>query len=294
MYHIDNLRIGLKINVIDFVQEICSDRQYRRYLSGTSVVSQRMIRKFCDKLNITAHDFYNSFHLNDVIEYKKVTNLYHSIQKSHFENALKLIEHFDNHNFLSPLSKDFFSFCNIFYRHKSGNITKHYAHELYGTLIDYPQMLNKPGFNFIEITVLLKIASIESSCKKTVAAEKLYHLLNSRDNFYLSSNTRYILPPIYVGLSKIFWRFGETLKCIQLIDEGIEYSLSINDMLALPELFYLKAYMLKTVEHDENKALIYANKCLNLLIIKNDDRGFKRFKNLLAMDFGDDFIRKIN
>lgn len=222
MHHIDNIRSKRNIRVIDFVDGICSDRQYRRYLSSKSVVSQRTIRKFCDRLEISSNDFYNSFHQQDHEEYAKVSRLYDMLNQKEYSKALTLITSLNNHTFLSSMAKKFYQYCNVTYRLNKKEILPPYAIDLYSNLINYPDMLNQAEFNFVDVITLAQIAELESKHTKYQALYKLSELIESKEHVYTSSNTRYIYPSIYIKTIKLFWFKKDIAKAYDLVNNGID------------------------------------------------------------------------
>jgi len=292
MLHIDNLRISMRMKEKDFVVDICSDRQYRRYLSGDSQGSQRTINKFCEKLRITPNDFYSSFHRENDHEYREITQIYHSIQYGDIKSASLLIEEFSNHHFISVLSKDFYEFCCIYYRSITKQISNSHAHILYSKLINYPTLLSKDNLSFIELIALMKIASIESKKGKYIGADYLMKLLSNSLHFYISSNNRYILPSLYVELTKIYWNKKAYEISESLIDNGINFSLKNHDTSALSELYYLKAY-LRYTEKDKELSYSFASKCLNLLLILGQEKKYVTYYKILLKDFKQPYIDKL-
>lgn len=278
---------------MDFVEGVCSDRQYRRYLSGESQVSQRTIRKFCEKLEISSNDFYNSFHQNDHEEYAKVSAIYGLINDKKYKDALELINDISTHTFLSSLTKKFFQYCSITYRFEQEEIQPHYALDLYSRIINYPEILSKAEFNFVDIITLSQIAKIDSKYQRYDALYKLTELLESKKLVYTSSNTRYVYPSIYVKVIKLFWQKKDHDKAFFLINEGINYSIYLNDFTTLPELLYMKSFILKSLYNKHDESIRFASYCLTLLKIKMDHKRLEKYKGIFLKDFGESFVNEI-
>ena len=58
--HLDNIRIQKNMTVEKLCDGICGDRQYRKYVSGYTNISEKRLMEFVNKLGISARDFYFS------------------------------------------------------------------------------------------------------------------------------------------------------------------------------------------------------------------------------------------
>ena len=72
IYHLDSIRIKKKVTVEKMCNGICSDRQYRKYLSGINNISDQKIMDFCNNLSISPRDFYYSLNEKDLYEYQEI------------------------------------------------------------------------------------------------------------------------------------------------------------------------------------------------------------------------------
>lgn len=100
MYHVDNLRRKKKMTVEELCFGICSDRQYRRLLSGEQNISDFKIDQFCNMLGISIKDFYYSASEKDKFEYRRIAILYTNLNNSDFEQYLSNLKLFKFDRFL--------------------------------------------------------------------------------------------------------------------------------------------------------------------------------------------------
>ena len=91
MEYIEYLRKESKISRTDFCEGICSDRQYRKYINGESIMKQDKLLLFCKKLGFTIEQFYFSFNEYDKEETKIVMKFYNAVSNKQYETAKKRI-----------------------------------------------------------------------------------------------------------------------------------------------------------------------------------------------------------
>lgn len=283
-YHIDELRRRSKITVDDFCDGICSDRQYRRYLSGVHRITQANIILFCRKLSLSMSDFYYSFHQQDSKEYMKVYEIFQEINNNNLKKAYRLIDDLESHKFLNIQSERWFSYCKITINVVSNKINSYTAYELYKKLVNYPSCLDKKVFDFVDIIIIMKIANIEYVLKKEEALIFLYKVLYDRKILYVSSDSRYILPSIYADVTRIFGMKDMIEEALTVSSNGIEYSLKIDDSHALAKLYYFKSYALFRLGK-VNEGLLEAKKCIATTISRNDKKDEELYSRLIKDDF---------
>ncbi len=282
-YHIDELRRNSKIRVADFCNGICSDRQYRRYISGDQTISQKNINLFCEKLGLQPSDFYNSFYRQDNNEYQKVLKLYNCINANEYEKSELIFKELRNYKFLNVQTNRWFDYCQIRHNHLVNKISKYTTFDLYSEIIDYPSCLSKKMFDFVDIVIILKIANIEYELDKEVALKYLYNLLFDRNFIYVSSNSRHVLPSIYADVARIFGMKNRIEECLAISSKGIEYSLIINDLYVLSKLYYYKALSLFKLGK-VNDSLFEARKCISATIAQDNKIDLELYTRLIKKD----------
>jgi hypothetical protein len=284
MYHLDDIRRNRKINVIEFCNDICTERQYRRYLSGENQLSQKNLSLFIEKLNMTDMDFYNSFHRHDEDEYLKISRIYNHINNEKYDKAYDEVDSLKNKKFLGKLSHDFYKFCIILLHHNSGDYSDMYAIDLFAKLINYPQCLEKKSFNFVEIVCLNKIVFISSKYGKFEASDKLLAVVMNEEFRYLSSNNRFVLPGVYTNLAIAFGRKGDYNTSSMLCNTGIKFSLQTNDTSALIQLYYMRA-LNKYYQGDRSDFLSDVMLSLYSTLVTDNPAQFNHYSKMCQEDF---------
>ncbi|KFZ26211.1 MAG: hypothetical protein KQ78_01562 [Candidatus Izimaplasma bacterium HR2] len=283
-YHIDELRDENKIKIEEFIEGICSIRQYWRYRNGDNVCTQKKITLFLEKLNLSHSEFFNYFYAKELSEYKRLAKLYSLININKKNEAKEIITSLNNINFVSIETRSLFSLYKLLYENEFSNSSLQHKINNYAKAIDYPKCLERTFYSFRDLVLLIRIAKYESKCNIFKATERLYEIIKT-DIVYVSGHTRFFMPSIFVSLSKIYGSSGDFTKSLDISNEGIEYSKRIQDSRALPNLYYSSAiskYKLGIRNQYEDDII----KCLFSSIASHSKETYNLYVNLIKNTFG--------
>lgn len=280
---LDELRKDNDLAVEDFCNDICSIRMYWRYLNGSNLCPPKKFTDFLIKLRMTYNEFYYFFYAKSHSEQEKINILYTSIIYGDAETSFKLIDEIDNINLSTYESEQFYDLCKILYEVEFSDYSNSGKIEKYSTFINYPNIIKKEHVGFIELCVLSRIAIYESELKIITSANYLYSLFKAK-SFYLSSNSRYVIPALMVTISKIFGNLDNLEKSYEIANQGIKYSIRVFDSNALSSLYYISA-LCEYKMGMRNKFSDNLIKCLATLISNNDTKNLNKYKNLIKTNF---------
>lgn len=284
MYHLDNLRRSKKITVEKFCEGICSDRQYRRLLSGEQNISDQKISEFCNKLGISTIDFYYSANEKDKYEYSKIAKLYNHLLSRQYEDFKTKYKKIKIERLVNKQNKRFFTFTLLKYQYLTGNIKDSDCIDDLSKLCNYPECIKFKTFDFVDIISLQIIAEIEVKNDKKTALTHLSKILTSKDMVYISSESRHILPNIYGTVSILLSRLKLHDESLRTANSGINYSILHSDFSTLTHLYYSKAYTLLEM-NQVKQAQISAAKCLSNAISRGIKSEYDIFYNLIEKNF---------
>ena len=293
IYHIDSVRIKKKITVDEICNGICSDRQYRKYLTGANNISDKKIMEFCNNLSISARDFYYSLNEKDMYEYKQIRGLYYKlINKKYFEvtETLKNLSKITN---LNKQNARFYEYCKIRFLYENRHLDKDAVHKKYSKIVNYPNCIKNNAFDFVDIITILCIAQIEIELQIEDAMKLLIRILNDRNVLYLSAENKNILPPIFSSVSIMLGKLEKYLECIRVADEGVKYCIKYSLNKSLSRLYYSRAISYKKLDFI-NKAEFNAALCFSNVLSRNNTKETIYFFKLLSKDFKQDPFRLIN
>lgn len=261
MYHLDNLRRSRKFTVESFCEGICSDRQYRRLLSGDQNISDQKIYEFCNKLGISTKDFYYSANEKDRYEYSKVVRLYTYLQKNDLQMFFQEFKKVKEERLVNNQNKRFLNYCLIKYQHMSNKISDRQCVEELSVVCNYPKNKVFESFDFVDIISIALIAEIEVKHNKEEALSLLSRILSSGQLIYISSESRHILPNVYATVSILLSRLKKYEEAFQLSKSGVRYSINQSNFSTLTHLYYVQFYTslkmgkIKQAEHFAVKSL---------------------------------------
>jgi hypothetical protein len=283
IYHLDNIRVKKNLTVVQVCDGICSDRQYRKYLTGENNISDQRIMEFCDNLGISSRDFYYSLNEKDVFELNKIKKVYYAIGNKQYKTAEDLLFKIRN-SFMTNQNERFFYYCEIRLKYESKQLNKNDTLLAASKYVNYPECESYNVFDFVDILYILLISQIEIDTDIIRGIKILIKILTNNDFIYLSSENRNIIPPIFSTVTIMLGKLKMFERCIEIADKGIEFCTKYDYYKSLTRLYYSKAIAYQMIKDDKN-AEFNAVLCLTNVISLNNRSDIKYFYNLLKKDF---------
>ena len=266
--------------------EICSDRSYRRYVSGERQLPQKKIFEFCNRLDISPTDFYSSFLAKDKLEFQKVYKLYDYLVRGNYDDFKKSYQEISKDTLLNKMNQKFYASCMVKYQLETKQISDYTAFDRYSAIVDFPSCSSNEIFDYADIIILDHIAELESSFEhnEKVAMYLLKKILLDDSIVYITSEVKSMMPGLYATISSLHGRTGDVEACLEIADKGIELSLRLGLNFALTRLYYLKSWSLYKRGLEE-EAFLTAAKCLANAISYDKVNVYKSYYKLLKDDF---------
>jgi len=290
---IDGLRISRNLSREELTDDVMSISQYKRYIRGDTSIPNSKLLELADRLRFNIYDIHFLFDKQNNNEYENVVSIYIDLTKNEFEKAYKKSKDLDPETFISQYNYTFYNFCVFWAQHSLGIVSDVHVLDLYSRLIDYPNCIDNETFNFVEISVLIKIAKISAKISNYEGANFLYEILRNPQFKYTSSSDSMFLPSVYSTLASILGMQEEFEKVVDISSLGIEYCKKRETSSALPHLYYYKA----SAHFDlgqEKEALESAKRCFMALYLEGKPSKMTIFKNNFEEEFDmklDDLIK---
>lgn len=284
-YHLDDLRMNKNFTVEDLCDGICTDRQYRRYVSGYSVLPFTKLKHFCNKLNISISDFFYSLSEKDRMVYSSIADIYSKIISGDIKTAKYDYEHFKYKNTLEEQNERFFYYIGIRINYdyeQTNDITTLYLLKKH---CNYQKTSKNNAFDFVDILYLHLISQIEIKSKTTNAMEVLEKILNSDEKIYISSENKHIFPPIYANLSIILGKLGKIMDSLKMSQNGIKFCIHHQIFKSLSSLYYTEMYSHHLLGNAE-KSYSSAIKCISSCISSENHKDLVFYIDLIEKDLG--------
>jgi len=291
IYHLDGIRIKKKIKISSLCEGICSDRQYRKYLTGTNNISDKRILEFCNKLKISAKDFYSTLHTKESTLNTELSDFYTNIADGEYLKAKKFID--AKNKITSVQSKRLYNYCKVRFDYETGILPLEYTLNLLKKEINYQELENITAFDFIDILSLEYIANLEIKLDIDKSLNLITKILNSDTTIFLTTKNMYFLAPLYSNTAIMLGKIGRFNECIEICDRGIEFCLEREVSRSLTRLYYCKAIALKKIGQLED-AEYFGLLCLSNSISLQNKNETNTFYKILCKDFNEDFFNKID
>jgi hypothetical protein len=274
---IDGIRIEKGMTRIDFIDEIVSLSQYKRYLKGAAPIPNNIIILLADRLKYNITDLYLLYSRKHNKEAQELNEIYNILIQLDYKTAYEKLKNFNAELIISNYYKSFYDFMMIFIQYKLDKVSDIHVLTLYTELIDYPQCLKNEVFNFVELNVLSQIILIASSMENFEPVNKMYDLFTSREFNYTGNDDKSIIPLVYYNLARAIYRQNDYERTIDLVKIGISEAVRNENSNALPHLLLLAANSLYFLEKFD-ESLSYFKKSINLLLIQDKESTALTFK----------------
>jgi hypothetical protein len=271
---------------------ICGDRQYRKYVSGDTNISEKRLMEFVNKLGISARDFYYSLYDKDRYDFNEIKILYIKLEHKDYTDFTSKLDLLSKQEGLSLHNQRFLAFIQTKYLLDKKDILENTAVSRFSEICEYPACTDKNVFDFVDIISLHLIAQIEYKTGKTGSIDLLLRILKDRNIMYLTSDTESILPSIYSNVSIILGRLGRIEEWISLATKGVNFCLGNDYGKSLTRLYYSLSMAHKQLNNG-TLAEHYAALCYSNVIARNNTNEAQQFFILLEKDFHKDPFRMI-
>ena len=283
-YHLDNLRKQKGYCVEEFVFGICSDRQYRRYISGENLIPSNNISKFCNKLDISLSDFFYSLNQKDRYDYKKLSNIYQLLIKNNMNDAYKLLSDIQSPELFDQQNYKFFKYLMIRINYELGKTNINEMFRCVYKIINLNHLQLANLYSFVDILFLHLMCRHEVNYGQYDTLHTLEKILKSDESIYISSENKTILPPIYANVSSYPGKLGFIKESLSLAITGLRYCQDNNLTDSLPHLYYSKMLgYLNTNKYES--AQLSAIECLSACVSTNK-KLYVTYYELIKNDLG--------
>lgn len=287
IFHLDNLRQKKNITVKELCNNICSDRQYRKYLSGVNNISDQRIAEFCEVLGISTRDFYYTLNQKDQYIFNSIKVIYSKLISKSLKEAYRLLDEFRDIDNITNQNFRFLNYCRIRFDYDDNRVLPEGAIDRIKKYIPYPDCKDSEAYDFVDILFLLLISKIETKKENETGLNILLKILSNNEMIYLTAENRNIIPPIYANTSLMLGSLNKLHECLRISLEGIGYCKKHSFSSSLTWLYYSASIAHKKLDHQRDSKY-YALLCMSSAIANNKPSVTSHFYNLLSSDFNND------
>lgn len=280
---IDKLRSYRNISQEDFLFDIISMRQYRRYMNGDSTLSYLILDKLAKRLGFNAEFVIMELETEKVKQTQAVNDLYNAVISNNSDKSNDLFMSIDERHLISDNdlllfkhSKNMFDyFTKINSEYVTINKTK--------KLVDLDNLLKKRALTTSELLILISFFHFDTFKDIHVIAEKLASYIDNNVTVVSGHNIR-VLVLVLKELARYFSITENYEKMLYYSNEGIKYSMAMRSFYLLDTLYYFAAAASHELNHIE-KRNEYLFKCISLLSMEDNQNKIAKYKDLFKERF---------
>lgn len=287
----DTIRYQRGMTQLDFVEGIISIRQYRRYLSGESKMTQDVINQLSRRLGFKPEHIILDFEASRVNEMKLLIQFYNAIVNYDQEKQKIYAERLEKTELIDPYNKLFLKYAYEMKKYYEKKITEAEFVQSASEIIDYPNILKRDILSANEIVTLATLLTFKSFEGKEVVASRIKILLE-KPNLMISGDNSSLIYTCMVRLSTYYGIQEKYQEVIDICLVGAKNALEQNSFYLL-DYFY---YNLSLAYHYLNQIDIrdeYLYRLFIVLEIALNKAKYKKFKDLVEEDYQinfEDFI----
>lgn len=292
---IDKLRVFRNISQEDFLFEIVSMRQYRRYMNGDSTLSYHILDQLANRLGFNAEFIIMELETEKLKQTKLINDLYNAVAGKNIDKAKELLMNIDERHLIDDNNRLLFHHSKNLFDFISGINSEYVTINRTKKLIDLEKLLKKKALSTSELLILVSFFYFKDFKKINVIAEKLASYMDHNITIVSGHNIR-VLALVLKELSRYFSITENYERMLYYANEGIKYSNDMRSYYLLDTLYYFAGAACHELNQLTNRN-DYLFKCISLLHMEGHLEKISRYIELFKTNFEIDlqiFINKLN
>lgn len=291
---VDKLRAYRNISQEDFLFEIISMRQYRRYMNGDSTLSYVVLDKLARRLGFTAEFVIMEIEAEKIKQSQLINEFYNTVITKNIEKSRMLLLEIDERHLIDDNNLLLFHHAKNLFDFHSGINSKRVTLNKTKKLIDLENALQKRALSTSELLILVSFFHFDEYKEINLIAERLSAYMKNNITVVSGHNIK-VLTFVLEELSRYYSIIGDYDKTLYYAKEGIKYAIRLRSFYLLDSLYYFAAAASHELNQIENRN-DYLFKCISLLFMVGTEEKISKFKALFKKRFDVDmqlFVDKI-
>jgi len=290
--YIDEIRKAKKITREDFLFEVVSLRQFKRYLYGDSEIPFNIVISLTRRLDIEPLNLLYDFEQEIKKETKTINTLFYHVANYDFDMVEELLKAINKDSFLSERNEVYYKYTLITYDYFKKRNSGVQTASLYASLIDYPEILKYSVIDSVDMFVLSNLIGFVSKEEQAVIVEKIKSLIDDESKV-IAGNIDYTYPRLITRLGKYYGMNKMFNEVIDVCEKGINNSMESKNLYCLEYFYYYIALAHFRLDNFElrDKYIFLTYSTVNA---RNDNAMFKKFNSLIEKDFDIKYDRFMN
>lgn len=294
-FFIDKLRAFRNISQEDFLFDIVSMRQYRRYMNGDSTLSYHILDQLANRLGFNAEFIIMELETEKLKQTRLINELYNAVAGKNIDRAKELLMHIDERHLIDDNNRLLFNHSKNLFDFVSGINSEYVTINRTKKLVELDKLLKKKALSTSELLILVSFFYFKDFKEIHMIAEKLASYMDNNITIVSGQNIR-VLALVLKELSRYFSITENYERMLYYAKEGIRYSKYMRSYYLLDTLFYFAGAACHELNLLTNRN-DYLFQCISLLHMEANTEKISKYKELFKTNFGIDveiFIDKFN
>ena len=284
---LEHIRLGRSITQEDFVDGICSIRQYQRYRNGDSAIPYERVEKFAEKLGIPSKKLLNQFEDAKNKQARKVSEFYNAVIRNETKKLDSIKKELAGDVIIDQEVRVHFKHAIIFEKYIKQKITKADAIRKTMRLINYPEVLKQDYFTDIEVLIMSSLIDFYDVPKFETLLERLGQLFETEASIFSGGNEM-VKSLILMRLAQGNGILEQHNNVIYFANKGLENGMQKKNYHLFEYFYYFKAIShFELEQYDSYEEALF--NLYNVLQIEKNDDNITHFTQLVEKDFGINF-----
>src|SRR5690554_970502 len=151
------MRVSRGISQEEFTDGIISNRQYQRYINGSSAMPFHLLDEFAERLNVKKDFLLLEFDSYGVKESNNIIAFFNAVNNGEIENAKKIQKEISPKFIMDSSNLKLYEYTLLIQNFKEKKSTLEIHVRNSKSLIDYPKILNSPAMTMVETVILVDL-----------------------------------------------------------------------------------------------------------------------------------------
>jgi len=154
---LEQMRVSRGISQEEFTDGIISNRQYQRYINGSSAMPFHLLDEFAERLNVKKDFLLLEFDSYGIKETNNIMALYNAVNNGEIENAKEIQKDINPKYIMDSSNLKLYQYTQLIrnFKENRSNLEMHIVNSK--ELIDYPKILNSPAMTMVETLILMEL-----------------------------------------------------------------------------------------------------------------------------------------
>lgn len=289
---LEQMRVSRGISQEDFTEGIISNRQYQRYVNGSSPMPFHLIDEFAERLNVKKDFLLLEFDSYGIKQTNNIIDFLNAVNNGDIEKARIISKEIDPKFILDSSNLKLYQYSKLFQEYKENKVSKENQFYRLKKFIDYPNILSKSAITMVESMILTNLLDFANESEQEKIFNKIKTFIDTPSLVWTGSqiityNMLIFRVAKYSGMKKDFDNVIHFCKIAINLNFKSKYFLNLD---------YYYYFLALAYHRKQNMVLFEENiyKCFTVLEMMDAPNKTASIVSMAKKDFDIDLIAFIN